>query len=167
MRKSHRNAGFSMIELTVVIVILGVLIAMGVPKFMSSVEKTKAREGINYLRHVELQQSRYMANHGRYASSYRDLEEGTGESMEKPEFFNRNSIQSPNWETKWKASLTRNGASSGYGRYTIWWSQDGYLETESSIPDDIKPNLGNSSGGGCSGPIPSSRGIAAQASPGS
>jgi prepilin-type N-terminal cleavage/methylation domain-containing protein len=160
MRTIIRKQGFSLVELTVVVVIIGVLITIGVPRFKSSVEKAKAREGLSYLHQVELQQARYLAAHGRYAANFRELESGTGESLDPPESFDRSSITSNNWERRWQTRLTRNGASSGFGRYTIWWNQDGYMERTSSIPDTIKPDLGStSSGPSCSGPFPNSRGI--------
>lgn len=37
----HRKSGFTFIEITVVIVIIGILAGIGTPKIMSFVEKTK------------------------------------------------------------------------------------------------------------------------------
>ena len=41
--------GFTLVELAVVIVIIGVLAAFGVPQFLKSVERSKAAESFNYL----------------------------------------------------------------------------------------------------------------------
>ncbi|MFB3893100.1 MAG: type IV pilin protein, partial [Phycisphaerae bacterium] len=41
--------GFTLVELAVVVVIIGVLAAFAVPRFMASVERSKAAEAFNYL----------------------------------------------------------------------------------------------------------------------
>ena len=58
--------GFTLVELAVVIVIIGVLAAFGVPKFLQSVEKSKATEAFNYWSTVQAAQERYIAQNGVY-----------------------------------------------------------------------------------------------------
>ena len=53
------------------IVIIGVLAAFGVPKFLQSVEKSKAAEAFNYLSTVQSAQERYIAQNGVYADDHR------------------------------------------------------------------------------------------------
>ena len=134
---NNKKSGFSLVELTIVVVILGVLATFAVPRFMSSVEKTKASESFSYLAQIESAQGRFNAENGRYAWSLNDLDI----SLDSPEFFYVSGPYSSNWETKWEMKLTRNGASSGYGRYTVVFDQDGYNARKSSIPTDLAPNL--------------------------
>ena len=65
--RSKTRKGFTLVELAVVIVIIGVLAAFGVPKFLNSVEKSKASEAFNYLSTVQSAQERYLAQNGAYA----------------------------------------------------------------------------------------------------
>jgi type IV pilus assembly protein PilA len=131
-----KKAGFSLVELTIVVVILGVLATFAVPRFMSSVEKTKASEAFSYASQIESAQARYHAENGRYANRINDLDI----DIDNPEFFSASAPTSADWETKWEMKLTRNGASSGYGRYTVVFDQDGFNRGASSIPDALAPN---------------------------
>lgn len=132
-----KKAGFSLVELTIVVVILGVLATFAVPRFMSSVEKTKASEAFSYMAQIESAQARYNAENGRYANRTRDLDI----DLSSPEFFSISGPYSSNWETKWEMKLTRNGASSGFGRYTVVFDQDGFNSRKSSISRDLTPAL--------------------------
>ena len=135
---NHSQQGFSLVELTIVVVILGVLATFAVPRFQSSVERTKASEGFVYLKRTQEMQERFMATVGRYAYSKEEIKRKTGERLADPQFFRLSSYSSANWERRWAVKLTRSGASSGYGGYSIVWSQDGFDERRSTVPDDLR-----------------------------
>ncbi len=109
---------------------------------MTSVERTKATEGLVYLNQVQQQQERHLAQFGRYATTKRELTNTMGESLANPNFFSQTKFSSSDWEQRWSLRLTRDSASSGFGRYTIAWNQDGFVPNKSSIPVDLKPDGG-------------------------
>jgi prepilin-type N-terminal cleavage/methylation domain-containing protein len=132
--------GFSLVELSVVVIIIGVLAAFGIPRMLKSVERSKAAEAFQYLATVRAAQERYQARQGTYASllSELDMEQST------PKYFSVGTIQpgpSGSLEDSWSLTLTRQGASAGYGAYTVTFTQEGYDSVNSTIQSmpDINP----------------------------
>lgn len=131
------KAGFSLVELTIVVVILGVLAMMGVPRYQKVVERAKAAEAFTYLAHIEGAQERHNARTGQYARYLSQLDI----SGPAPQHFRVGGFTSYNWQTQWELKLTRQGASSGFGAYTVTWNQDGFQRYRSSIHTDLLPVL--------------------------
>ena len=132
-----RRGGFSLVELTIVVVILGVLATFAVPRFMISVERSKAAEAFNYLDGIQAGQAAYLERNGQYANAIANLDVPTA----NPQFFTVGAPQSSNWDKEWEVRLTRTGDSAGYGAYTVVFDQAGFSRSKSSIPDDLLPNL--------------------------
>jgi prepilin-type N-terminal cleavage/methylation domain-containing protein len=132
--------GFSLVELSVVVIIIGVLAAFGIPRMLKSVERSKAAEAFKYLASVRAAQERYQARQGTYAPLLTDMD------MEQspPTYFSVGAIaagDTGSLEDSWSLTLTRQGASSGYGAYTVTFTQDGYDALNSTIDalPDINP----------------------------
>jgi prepilin-type N-terminal cleavage/methylation domain-containing protein len=165
---SHTNVagtrkGFTLVELAVVIVIIGVLAAFGVPRFLQSVERTKASEAFAFLSAVRGAQERYVAQQGFYATALKNLDinqstlkyfkakDGTtavtgDTAIHTTKFDPAATTGSEDKDNAgkptWILTLTRDLTTSSYGAYTVVFTQDGF-DTSSSIlgtaTKDISP----------------------------
>ncbi len=132
--------GFSLVELSVVVIIIGVLAAFGVPRLLKSVERSKASEAFKYCASVRSAQERYQAREGTYVISLTSLDV----TQVAPKYFTVGTVTAgatTDLEDSWKFTLTRDGASGGYGAYTVTFTQDGYDSANSTINGlpDINP----------------------------
>ncbi len=136
---SKTTAGFTLVELAVVVVIIGVLAAFAVPRFLSSVERSKAAEAFNYMATVHAGQERHHARQGEYASSLGALDVELGSL----EYFTVGAVAVPSTEstlqTGWEVTLTRAGASAGYGAYTVVFNHNGFDGVNSTISSEVSP----------------------------
>ena len=136
----RKRIGFTLVELAVVVVIIGVLAAFAVPRFLSSVERSKAAEAFNYLSAVQSAQERYHARQGVYATLTTDLDI----KLSAPKYFTSGAIAagaSGDLEDSWTFTLTRSGSAAGYGAYTVTFNEEGYDSVNSTISghDSINP----------------------------
>ena len=138
IRQGRARKGFSLVELSVVVIIIGVLAAFGVPRLLQSVERSKASESFKYLASVRAAQERYQARQGTYANDLALLDM----SQTAPTYFTVGAIAaggSGSLEDSWTLTLTRAGSSSGYGAYTVTFTEEGYDNGNSSIDAEINP----------------------------
>lgn len=139
LKRNKGCSGFTLVELAVVVVIIGVLAAFAVPRFLASVERSKSAEAFNFLATVHSSQERYHARQGTYADDITNLDT----EMVAPEYFTVGAVAVPasesDLETGWELTLTRLGASAGYGAYTVVFNHDGFDPVTSTIDAEISP----------------------------
>lgn len=68
--KKRNNKGFTLLELLVVVLIIGILSAIALPQYKLVVEKSRMTEAITILRAIANAQDRFFMVNGRYATSY-------------------------------------------------------------------------------------------------
>ncbi len=130
-RPTARRA-FTLVELSVVVIIIGVLAAFGIPRLLRSVEKSKASEAFKYLTSVRDAQERHAMREGTYADSITDLDF----RQAAPKYFVLQPIvagDTGSLEDSWSMTLRRQGASAGYGAYDVTFTEQGYNPATSTI----------------------------------
>ena len=76
MQLLHRNRtarGFTLIELVVVIVILAILAGLAVPRYLRTVNRSRANEALTMLGHLRESAERYYARNQTYATIANDF----------------------------------------------------------------------------------------------
>lgn len=134
-RKTNSQAGFSLVELTIAVIVIGVLATFAVPRYMRTVERAKAGEAFAYLSEIASSQARYNAQHGEYSSTLVDLDVVLG----APNHFAVGSPTSADYETEWEVVLTRTAPASGYSAYTVVFDENGFDQVNSTIPAELIP----------------------------
>ncbi len=71
----HTKAGFTLIELLIVVVIIGILAAVAIPKFSNTKQRASRAAGIADMRNLATAQEGFFADSSRYATN---ADTGTG-----------------------------------------------------------------------------------------
>ena len=71
--RQTRNAGFTLIELMIVVVIIGILAAIAYPTFIDQVRKSRRGEAHAAMTEIALAEEKYRANNPSYTNNLADL----------------------------------------------------------------------------------------------
>jgi prepilin-type N-terminal cleavage/methylation domain-containing protein len=112
--------GFTLVELVVVMVIIGILISFAIPQYATTVERSRAAEGVSLLGAIRTSQIRYFAQNESYCLGAGSLDI----DISAPRFFDAPLIDTggPHWD------ITRNGVNNGaFGSYTLSIDENGTI----------------------------------------
>lgn len=72
--KKQNNSGFTLIEVLVVVLIIGILTSVALPQYQKAVEKTRAMQGVQALKDILSAQQVYYETYGRYTHDLSKLD---------------------------------------------------------------------------------------------
>ena len=94
--------GFTLVEVLIVVIIIGILAAIGVPQFANSIEKAKGGEARAGLGHIQTGEKVYFAENEKYTNNTADLD------ISLSQRYWTFTIQTPT-DTTYTATATRAG----------------------------------------------------------
>ena len=74
IKKNRKNKGFTLVEVLIVVIIIGILASIGMPQFAASIEKAKGGEARAGLGHIQTGEKIYYAEKEYYTTNLSDLD---------------------------------------------------------------------------------------------
>lgn len=102
---NKKNRGMTLVELLIVVAIVAILASAALPSWNSQVQKSRRTDARNTLIFVQVEQEKYRADNGSYASSMSALGLSTYNSASR-DYYNISIVSSS--ETAFVASATPN-----------------------------------------------------------
>ncbi len=72
--KEYHCSGFTLVEVLIVVIIIGILASIGMPQFAASIEKAKGGEARAYLGHIQTAEKIYYAERETYTDELSELD---------------------------------------------------------------------------------------------
>ena len=121
---NNKNRGMTLIELMVVVAIVAILASVALPAWNSQVQKSRRADARNTLILVRVEQEKYRADNGSYASSMSALGLGIYNSTSR-DYYNVSIVSSSATAFVASAAPNANGGQSGDSCGTFAINQSG------------------------------------------
>tara|TARA_E500000178_G_C16645393_1_gene583889 strand:+ start:143 stop:556 length:414 start_codon:yes stop_codon:yes gene_type:complete len=121
---NNKNRGMTLIELMVVVAIVAILASVALPTWNSQVQKSRRADARNTLILVRVEQEKYRADNGSYASSMSALGLGIYNSTSR-DYYNVSIVSSSATAFVASAAPNANGGQSGDSCGTFAINQSG------------------------------------------
>ena len=82
MKVKNYKKGFTLLELLIVVLIIGVLAGIALPQYKTAKEKTIMTEGMQLAKQIAIANQRYYLSNGKYATDIRNLDIGFNGEIE-------------------------------------------------------------------------------------
>lgn len=133
--------GFTLIELMVVFIIIGILVGIAIPQFTTSTERSRAAEGVTILGAIRAAQLRYFAENSTYAPSGCTIQSpvppgqtcGLDIDVFLPRYFDPPGTGTS--DASQLAVIVRNATSAIFGQYTLSIDEQGTITCSGGNPD--------------------------------
>lgn len=143
---SGSRIGFSIIEIIVVIVVIGIMLAVALPKYSRVVEKSRQSEAFTNLAAIRASQARYHAEKGEWAQDDADSDAFDELDFEEPadaeqyfDYYTSDPQYSPNENAIAWGIRRANIKNCCFGEYMIFISTAGKITKESADGYDSVP----------------------------
>jgi prepilin-type N-terminal cleavage/methylation domain-containing protein len=130
--------GFTLMELLFVVIIIGLLAALGLPQFFRATERARTAEGVRLLGSLRGAQFRYAAENGATTNDLNKLDvEYTGlKYFNTPTVVSGVNPRDSAQQDSVIASITRNdNQNAGFGNYTLYIQVDGDITCSGGARD--------------------------------
>ena len=95
MSRQDQQNGFTLMEVMIVTVIVGIIAAIAIPSYSKHVTKGRRTDAITFLSEVAGEQMRYFSDNNRYADDMSELGYGDAATFDTPEGHYRVSVTNP------------------------------------------------------------------------
>lgn len=137
--------GYTLIEVIIVMLVIGILASLAVPQYYKDIEKDKASEAVNLLLELKGAQDRYYAKYGVYCYNTPSNCAGFDITVPALKYFNAvPAFAGGTGNPSWSLTLTRNGSPASYGQYSLVYDAPNAVPAlscnQTTCMNDLLPN---------------------------
>lgn len=134
MKNLRRNKGFTLIEMLIVIVIIGLLLSLVAPNLMDGADKAKRQVASAQLKNIETALETFYLDVGQYPESLSELMQSTKTGWSGP--YMKKAVPNDPWG---KPFVYRSPGDDGKPYYLASYAQDGQQGGDGEAKDIVYP----------------------------